>query len=49
MAFRHPIYDNETEALRAQICRFCEKQIRPHMEAWEEASEMPREVHKAAA
>ena len=49
MAFRHPIYDDETEALRAQIRRFCEKEIRPHMEAWEEAGEMPREVYKAAA
>ena len=49
MAFRHPIYDDETEALRAQIRRFCEKEIRPHMEAWEEAVEMPREVYQAAA
>ena len=49
MAFRHPIYDDETETLRAQIRGFCEKEIRPHMEAWEEAGEMPREVYKAAA
>ena len=34
----------KTEALRAQIRRFCEKEILPHMEAWEEAGEMPREV-----
>ena len=34
MAFRHPIYDDETEALRAQIRRFCEKEILLHMEAW---------------
>ena len=49
MALRHPIYDDETEALRAQIRRFCEKEILPHMEAWEEAGEMPRSVYQAAA
>lgn len=49
MAFRHPIYDDEPEALRAQIRRFCEKEILPHVESWVEAGEMPREVYKTAA
>ena len=49
MPSRNPLYDKEIEALHAQIRRFCEKEIRPHTEAWEEAGEMPREVYRAAA
>lgn len=49
MTASSPFYDNDHEAFRAQVRRFTEKEISPHVEAWEEAGELPRELHRRAA
>ena len=42
MALRHPIYDDDTETIRAQIRRFCDREIEPYGETWEEEGAFPR-------
>jgi len=37
-----PHLEPEHEALRDQVRRFVETEIKPHAEAWEEAGETPR-------
>ena len=37
MILQSPIYTPEDEGLGDQIIRFCENEIAPHREAWEEA------------
>ncbi len=44
MSLRSAIYTEEDDALRDQIVRFCEREILPNGEAWEEAGEFPREL-----
>jgi acyl-CoA dehydrogenase len=48
MILGRAIYTPEDEALRDQIIRFCENEIAPHGEAWEEAGGFPRELYKKA-
>lgn len=45
---RSAIYSDEDDALRAQIIRFCEREIEPHGEAWEEEGGFPRELYRKA-
>ncbi|MDB5988064.1 MAG: acyl-CoA dehydrogenase [Nevskia sp.] len=44
-----PFYTAEHEEFRAQIRRFVERECMPHIEAWEQAGELPRELHRKAA
>jgi acyl-CoA dehydrogenase len=37
------------DALRATVRRFTEREVVPHLDAWERAGEVPRELHAAAA
>ncbi|MFG1921713.1 acyl-CoA dehydrogenase family protein [Cryptosporangium sp. NPDC048952] len=39
----------ERQLLRATTRRFTEREIVPHLPAWEEAGELPRSLHRAAA
>ncbi len=39
----------ERTALREMVRSFTEKEIVPHLPAWEDAGELPREVHATAA
>ena len=48
MSLRSSIYTPDDEVLREQIVRFCEREIEPHGEAWEEAGTFPRELYNAA-
>src|SRR6218665_3218000 len=43
-ARRSPYFTEEHEALRDQVRRFVETEIKPHALAWEEAGFVPREV-----
>jgi acyl-CoA dehydrogenase len=49
MTVKSPFYNAEHEAFRHQARRFVEKEISPHVETWEKAEELPRELHKKAA
>ncbi|ROH90843.1 acyl-CoA dehydrogenase [Stagnimonas aquatica] len=44
-----PFYNQEHEDFRAQVRRFVEREIVPHIERWEAAEELPRELHRKAA
>ncbi|HUS23618.1 MAG TPA: acyl-CoA dehydrogenase family protein [Candidatus Binatia bacterium] len=44
-----PFYTDEHEAFRAQVRRFVEKECAPHIEQWEAAETLPRELHRKAA
>lgn len=41
-------YGEEHEALRTQVRKFVEREIEPHIEAWEEAGEFPRSLYRRA-
>lgn len=45
----HPYYTEEHEAFRRQVRRFVELECEPHIESWEAAGELPRELHRKAA
>jgi len=45
---RHPMYTEETDIIREQIRRFCEREIIPHGEQWEEEGTFPRELYTKA-
>jgi acyl-CoA dehydrogenase len=49
MTYASPFLDNDHEAFQGQARRFVEKEISPHVEAWETAGELPRELHRKAA
>ena len=49
MTAASPFYTQDHEAFRAQVRRFVEKECMPHIDAWEKAEELPRELHKKAA
>ena len=48
MAIRSPLYTEDDDALREQIVHFCEREIEPHGEAWEEAGTFPRALYNKA-
>jgi acyl-CoA dehydrogenase len=39
----------EREALRAVAQEFTRREVMPHLQAWEDAGEVPRDLHRAAA
>jgi acyl-CoA dehydrogenase len=45
----HPALTEEHEAWRETVRRFVEREIIPHVTAWDEAGEFPRELYKKAA
>lgn len=49
MTLKSPFYNEDHETFRAQIRRFVEKECMPHIDEWEKAEELPRELHKKAA
>ncbi|WP_232666250.1 acyl-CoA dehydrogenase family protein [Pseudonocardia sp. TRM90224] len=44
-----PWRTDERQALRALVAEFTEREIGPHLDGWERAGEVPRELHKKAA
>ncbi|MDA0338328.1 MAG: acyl-CoA dehydrogenase family protein [Proteobacteria bacterium] len=44
-----PFYDDTHREWRAQLRRFLQTEIVPHIEEWEEAGELPRSIHKTAS
>jgi acyl-CoA dehydrogenase len=42
-------FNAEQEALRESARAFVRKEISPHLQEWEDAGEVPRELHRAAA
>ena len=42
-------FNEEHEAFRTQVRRFVEREIEPHIHAWDEACELPRELYKRTA
>jgi acyl-CoA dehydrogenase len=44
-----PFYTAEHEEFRVQARRFVERECAPHIDAWERAEELPRELHRRAA
>lgn len=49
MTLSSPFLNKEHEDFRGQIRRFVEKEISPHIESWESAGTLPRELHLKAA
>jgi acyl-CoA dehydrogenase len=45
---KHPGWTAEHEPLRASLRGFVEREISPHIEAWEQAGEFPRELYAKA-
>lgn len=46
---RSPFYDESHEAVCATVRTFVAREITPHVDAWEAAGELPRELHRKAA
>jgi acyl-CoA dehydrogenase len=44
-----PYYTDDHEAWRETVRRFVEKEIEPHVEAWEDAERLPLELYRKAA
>ena len=44
-----PFYNQDHEEFRDQVRRFTEREIIPHIETWETAESLPRELHRKAA
>jgi acyl-CoA dehydrogenase len=44
-----PMFNAEHEAFRATVRRYAEKELLPHVDAWDEAEEFPRSVYRSAA
>ncbi len=49
MTQRHPFYTEEHEAFRLQVRRFVTQEIAPNVDTWENAGELPRELHRRAS
>lgn len=49
MTAASPFYDQDHESFRQQVRRFVEKEISPHIDAWEKAESLPIELHRKAA
>jgi len=43
-----PFRTPEREALRKTVRRFVEKDVLPHLDDWERAGELPRDLHRKA-
>jgi acyl-CoA dehydrogenase len=46
---RSPLDTPERRALRATVDAFVTREVLPHLEAWEDAGELPRALHRRAA
>lgn len=46
---RTPHYDETHEAVSDSVRAFVAREIMPHVDAWEETGELPRELHRKAA
>ncbi len=46
---RSPYYDESHEAVAQSVRRFVEREVAPHIDAWEDARELPRALHRKAA
>jgi acyl-CoA dehydrogenase len=46
---RSPHYDESHEAVCDTVRRFVEREIKPNVDAWEDAGELPRALHRKAA
>jgi acyl-CoA dehydrogenase len=46
---RSPFYGETHEAVAQSVRRFVEREVTPHVETWERAGELPRELHRKAA
>lgn len=46
---RSPLFGEDHEAFRQTVRRFVDKEIRPHVDAWEAAEEFPRELFRRFA
>lgn len=46
---RSPYYDESHEAVAQSVRRFVDREVAPHIDTWEDAREIPRELHKKAA
>ncbi len=46
---RSPYYDDSHEAVCDTVRAFVAREITPHVDAWEAAGELPRDLHKKAA
>lgn len=44
-----PMYSADHEAFRATVRRYVEKELLPHVDAWDEAESFPRSVYRSAA
>jgi acyl-CoA dehydrogenase len=44
-----PHYTEDHETFRAQVRKFVDKECTPNIDKWEQAEELPRELHKKAA
>ena len=49
MTQRSLFYTDEHEAFRTQVRRFVEQDVLPQIDAWEQAEEIPRAIHRKAA
>jgi acyl-CoA dehydrogenase len=43
----HPLIDEDLRAISDQVITFCEREVRPHVDAWEEQGFVPRETLRA--
>ncbi|MDO9486974.1 MAG: acyl-CoA dehydrogenase family protein, partial [Sphingomonadaceae bacterium] len=46
---RSPYYDESHEAVAQSVRRFVDREVSPFIDAWEDARELPRALHKKAA
>ncbi|MEX6723970.1 acyl-CoA dehydrogenase family protein [Parapedomonas caeni] len=46
---RSPFYSETHEAWTMSVRRFVEREVAPHIDAWEAAGELPRDLHRRAA
>ncbi len=46
---RSPFYDESHEAVAQSVRKFVEREVMPNIDAWEDARELPRALHKKAA
>ena len=44
-----PFYTEDHEAFRRTVRRFVDREIMPHVDAWDEAEEFPRELYRKAS
>ncbi|MFQ3595831.1 MAG: acyl-CoA dehydrogenase family protein [Sphingomonadaceae bacterium] len=46
---KSPYYDETHEAVAQSVRRFVEREVLPHIDSWERAGELPRDLHRKAA